>query len=187
MEGNWSALALGEDLRANVFHVFRLVFDDGELESEADLRSGEADSGGFMHGLAHVLDELLNGGREDFFAGEVSGFLAEDGFSGGFDFEQHRWIVRRNGVLLSCRIMRDRGKPMPDCTITITVDPQTAQAYHAAKEEERKKIEALLGLRARQLAVEKRPKLDEVMEEAARYARSKGMTPEILDSLLRDE
>ena len=76
---------------------------------------------------------------------------------------------------------------MPDCTITITVDPQTAQAYHAAKEEERKKIEALLGLRARQLAVEKRPKLDEVMEEAARYARSKGMTPEILDSLLRDE
>jgi len=76
---------------------------------------------------------------------------------------------------------------VPDCTITITVDPQTAQAYHAAKEEERKKIEALLGLRAKELAVEKRPRLDQIMEEMGRKARARGLTPEILDSILRGE
>ena len=52
---------------------------------------------------------------------------------------------------------------MPD-TITIEVDPQTAQAYGAAREEERKKSRALLGIRAREMAVEKRPTLDEVMD-----------------------
>ncbi len=48
-----------------------------------------------------------------------------------------------------------QGQLMPDFTITIEVDPQTAQAYSAAREEERKKIRALLGMRARELAVEK--------------------------------
>ena len=75
---------------------------------------------------------------------------------------------------------------MPD-TITIEVDPQTAQAYGAAREEERKKIRALLGMRARELAVEKRPTLDEVMAEIGRKARARGLTPEILESILRGE
>lgn len=76
---------------------------------------------------------------------------------------------------------------MPDFTITIEVDPQTAQAYSAAREEERKKIRALLGMRARELAVEKRPSLDEVMSEIGRKARARGLTPEILESILRGE
>jgi hypothetical protein len=75
---------------------------------------------------------------------------------------------------------------MPECTITIEVDAQTAQAYRAAREEEQMKIRALLRLRARELAVEKRRSLDEVMDQASRYAQAKGLTPEILESLLRD-
>ena len=76
---------------------------------------------------------------------------------------------------------------MPDCTITIEVDPQTAQAYGAAREEEQQKIRALLRMRARELAVEKRPNLDEVMETVGRKARERGLTPEILESILRGE
>jgi hypothetical protein len=74
---------------------------------------------------------------------------------------------------------------MPD-TITIEVDPQTAQAYRAAREEERKKIQTLLRLRARELAVEKRPTLSEVMDEVGRKAQARGLTPELLESLLRE-
>jgi hypothetical protein len=75
---------------------------------------------------------------------------------------------------------------MPDCIITIEVDPQTAQAYGSAREEERKKIQALLRLRARELAVEKRPSLSEVMDEVGRKAQARGLTPELLESLLRE-
>ncbi len=53
---------------------------------------------------------------------------------------------------------------MPD-TITIEVDPQTAQAYNAAREEEQNRIRALLRMRARELAVEKRSTLGEIMDQ----------------------
>lgn len=75
---------------------------------------------------------------------------------------------------------------MPD-TITIEVDPQTAQAYNAAREEEQNRIRALLRMRARELAVEKRSTLGEIMDQIARKAQARGLTPEILESLLREK
>jgi hypothetical protein len=75
---------------------------------------------------------------------------------------------------------------MPESTITIEVDQQTAQAYSAAREEEQRKIQALLRLRARELAVEKGPNLDQILDEVGRKAKARGLTPEILDSLLRE-
>jgi len=75
---------------------------------------------------------------------------------------------------------------MPD-TITIEVDPQTAQAYNAAREEEQKRIRTLLRVRARELAVEKRPTLSEIMDQVGRKAQARGLTPEILESLLREK
>src|ERR1700733_6540706 len=46
--------------------------DDGNAAADADLRGGEADAVGYVHGLEHVFDELLQ-------------FLVEDGyFLGGF-------------------------------------------------------------------------------------------------------
>jgi hypothetical protein len=75
---------------------------------------------------------------------------------------------------------------MPD-TITIEVDAQTAQAYNSAREEEQKRIRALLRMRARELAVEKRPTLSEIMNEIGRKAQARGLTPEILESLLREK
>jgi hypothetical protein len=69
-------------------------------------------------------------------------------------------------------------------TITIPVDPQTAQAYGAAGDEEKRKIQVLLSLWLRELAASEPPSLQQVLDEAGRKAQSRGLTPEILDSLL---
>ncbi len=74
---------------------------------------------------------------------------------------------------------------MPDSSITIPLDPQTARAYAAAHPEEKRKIQALLSLWLRELAVGESPSLQQVLDEVGRKATSRGLTPEILDSLLK--
>lgn len=75
---------------------------------------------------------------------------------------------------------------MQDITISIPLDPQTAQAYGATRAEEKVKIQALVSLWVRELAVRELPSLQQVLDEAGRKARERGITPEILDSLLKD-
>jgi hypothetical protein len=70
-------------------------------------------------------------------------------------------------------------------SITIPLDPQTARAYDAAAPEEKRKIQALLGLWARELANRESPSLQRVLDEVGDKAKSRGLTPEILDSLLK--
>ncbi len=65
---NRLALAFHEKFGANVLNVFGLVFDDGELEAETDLRRGEADPWGLVHRLTHIFDEPPDFAGEDFFA-----------------------------------------------------------------------------------------------------------------------
>jgi len=74
---------------------------------------------------------------------------------------------------------------MPNPTITIPVDPQTAQAYDSASPQEKRKLQALLSLRLRELASEDFPSLQEVLDKVGQKARARGLTPEILDSLLK--
>ena len=74
---------------------------------------------------------------------------------------------------------------MRNRTITIPLDPQTAQAYNAARAEERRKIQALLSLWLRELAAGELPSLQQVLDEAGRKAQARGLSPEILDSLLK--
>ena len=69
--------------------------------------------------------------------------------------------------------------------ITIPVDAQAAVAYNAAPPEERKKLEALLGLWLRDLVAAQPSTLKQIMDEVSRKARARGLTPEILDSLLK--
>ncbi len=66
---------------------------------------------------------------------------------------------------------------------SIPLDPQTARAYNAATPEEKRKIQALLSLWLRELAAGEYPSLQQVLDEAGRKAR--GLTPEMLDSLLK--
>jgi hypothetical protein len=74
---------------------------------------------------------------------------------------------------------------MPNTTISIPLDPQTAQAYDAARAEERIKIQALVGLWLRELTTRDLPSLQQVLDEAGRKAQERGLTPEILESLLK--
>jgi hypothetical protein len=74
---------------------------------------------------------------------------------------------------------------MPNPTITIPLDPQTARAYDSASPEEKRKLQALLSLRLRELASGEYPTLQDVLDEVARKAKARGLTTEILDSLLK--
>lgn len=74
---------------------------------------------------------------------------------------------------------------MPNARISIPLDPQTARAYGATRAEERVKIQALVGLWLRELTTRDLPSLQQVLDEAGRKAQERGLTPEMLDSLLK--
>ena len=70
-------------------------------------------------------------------------------------------------------------------TITIPLDPETARAYDSATPEEKRKMQALLSLWLRELAAGEPSSIQQVLDEVGRKARARGLTPEILDSLLK--
>ena len=74
---------------------------------------------------------------------------------------------------------------MANPTITIPLDPQTAKMYNSAAPEEKRKIQALLSLWLRELAAGEYPPLQQVLDEVGRKAQSRGLTPEMLDSILK--
>lgn len=74
---------------------------------------------------------------------------------------------------------------MANTSITIPLDPQSARAYDSAGPEQKRKIQALLGLWLRELATGEYPSLQKVLDDAARKAKDRGLTTEILDSLLK--
>jgi hypothetical protein len=71
-------------------------------------------------------------------------------------------------------------------TITIRVNADVARIFEAASEEQRRKFEALISLKLSDATRHQRP-LEEVMSEISRNARSRGLTPEIVDSILNEE
>ena len=69
--------------------------------------------------------------------------------------------------------------------ITIRVDLEAAQIFEEAPEEEKRKIEALLSLKLTETTREKRA-LESVMTDISQKAQERGLTPEILDSILNE-
>jgi hypothetical protein len=80
-----------------------------------------------------------------------------------------------------------RSKSMATSLISIEVDEDTANAYSEASEEEQRKPQILLNLRLKEIVNEPRKSLKQVMDEIGAEAQARGLTPEILESLLRDE
>jgi len=76
---------------------------------------------------------------------------------------------------------------METATISLEVDADSARAFAAASMEEQRKLQLLLSLRLRELMSRPVRPLKEVMDEIGRKAEARGLTPEIVDSLLRDE
>lgn len=67
--------------------------------------------------------------------------------------------------------------------ITVRVDSEVADFYQSASDTERRKLDLLVSLRLREVANGGRP-LPEIMREVSRNAQRRGMTPEILQSIL---
>lgn len=70
-------------------------------------------------------------------------------------------------------------------SITIPLDSMTARAYDSVGAEDKRKIQALLSLWLRDLASDESPSLQQVLDEVGNKAKARGLTPEILDSLLK--
>ena len=69
--------------------------------------------------------------------------------------------------------------------ITIRVNAKVARIFETASEEQRLKLEALLSLKLSDATRHKRI-LEEVMSEISQNAQARGLTPEILDSILHE-
>jgi len=78
-------------------------------------------------------------------------------------------------------------KNMATATISITVDAEAARSFAEATLEERRKVELLLALRLRELTHGRVRPLRDIMDEIGAEAEAKGLTPEKLESMLRDE
>ena len=67
--------------------------------------------------------------------------------------------------------------------ITIRVDSEAAHAYRTASEQERRKLDLLLSLRLHE-TLRPSASLPELMRDISHKAQERGLTPEILESIL---
>jgi len=67
--------------------------------------------------------------------------------------------------------------------LTIRVDREAAEAYRSVSDEERRKLDLLLSLQLRE-ATRDGGSLRAVMRDISRKAQERGLTPEILRSIL---
>lgn len=75
---------------------------------------------------------------------------------------------------------------MTTATITIPLDTDTARIYSEASEEDQRKLRLLLSLWLREFNVSPIP-LKTLMDEISDKAKARGLTPDILESLLHAE
>lgn len=76
---------------------------------------------------------------------------------------------------------------MSTSSISIEVDADTARAFSTASEEDRRKMQLLLNLRLRELVNSPPRPLKEIMDEIGAEAQARGLTPEILESILHGD
>jgi hypothetical protein len=76
---------------------------------------------------------------------------------------------------------------MAKASIVVPLDPETARAYESATPEKKRKMQALVSLWLRDLAVSDYDSLEQLMDEVGSQAKARGMTPEILESIIKGE
>ena len=67
--------------------------------------------------------------------------------------------------------------------ITVSVNPDVANAYRIASKDEKRKLDLLVELRIRN-ATRSKSSLRQIMEEISKNAKKRGLTPDILQSIL---
>jgi len=75
---------------------------------------------------------------------------------------------------------------MAKATITLEVGADLAKAFAQASEEDQKKLRLLLTLRLRELTLSGGTSLATLMDEIGSRAVARGLSPAILESLLRE-
>ena len=73
--------------------------------------------------------------------------------------------------------------------VTISLDTDLAEIYRSASDSERGKLDLLINMRLRNILLDpksRRP-LQEIMDDISRKAQKRGLTPEILQSILDEE
>lgn len=73
-----------------------------------------------------------------------------------------------------------------DDRITVSVDADVADAYRAASDGDRRKLDLLVNLRLREATRSQRT-LRDVMRDISDSAQRRGLTPEMLRSILNEE
>jgi hypothetical protein len=86
---------------------------------------------------------------------------------------------------MSANLKLGDGSSMGNPRIALPVDDDAGRAYASASPEEKRKIQFLLRLRLRELTTTPTRPLREVLEDVGAKAEARGLTPEILASLLR--
>jgi hypothetical protein len=76
---------------------------------------------------------------------------------------------------------------MPTETITLEIDSDAALAFKSASVEQRSKLQVLLGIWLKKYSQADGPTLQQTMDEISDQAKSRGLTSEILESILRQE
>ena len=71
-------------------------------------------------------------------------------------------------------------------TITVQLDPEAARAYKAAPPDVQNAMQVLLSLWLRDLATAESATLKEIMNDLSKKAQARGLTPEVLESLLKE-
>ena len=75
---------------------------------------------------------------------------------------------------------------MADTTITVTLDEATAEAYSLATPTDQAKMQLLFRLLLREYATATSLPLSGLMDSISQEAEQRGLTPAILEQLLRD-
>ena len=70
--------------------------------------------------------------------------------------------------------------------ITVSVDPDVANAYRLASDKDRRKLDLLINLRLRD-ATRSKTSLKDIMLEISQTAQKRGRTPETLQSILDEQ
>jgi len=75
---------------------------------------------------------------------------------------------------------------MSDATIVLPIDEATATIYNAASQAEKHKIQVLFRVLLREVTLNPDVSLTQFMDEVGKKAQERGLTPEILEGILRD-
>ena len=68
--------------------------------------------------------------------------------------------------------------------ISVEVDSEAARVFKSASAEEREKLQVLLGIWLKEFARADASSLKETLDEISRKAQSRGLTPEVLETIL---